>query len=54
MVIEELRAYGDAEFSGRATDVDPEEGSFAEIARQYGVLAKEVEAVKREIAQLEE
>ncbi|KAJ5779293.1 hypothetical protein N7457_007013 [Penicillium paradoxum] len=54
MVIGELRAYGDAEFSRPDTDLDADEGSFEDIARQYGVLAREVEAVKREIAQLEE
>ncbi|KAJ5415603.1 hypothetical protein N7465_004298 [Penicillium sp. CMV-2018d] len=53
MTIQELRAYGDVEVSDPATEVDADEGSFADIARQYGVLAREVEEVKMEIARLE-
>lgn len=53
MTIQELRAYGDVEVADPATDVDADEGSFADIARRYGVLAREVEEVKMEIARLE-
>lgn len=53
MTIQELRAYGDVEVSDPATDIDADEGSFADIARRYGVLAREVEEVKMEIARLE-
>jgi diphthamide biosynthesis protein 3 len=54
LALEELRAYGDVDASGSITDFDVDEGSFAEIARQYGGLARELETVKREIAHLEE
>ncbi|KAJ5505959.1 hypothetical protein LT330_001423 [Penicillium expansum] len=53
MTIQELRAYGDVEMSDPATDIDVDEGSFADIARRYGILAREIEEVKMEIARLE-
>ncbi|KGO78467.1 hypothetical protein PITC_069300 [Penicillium italicum] len=43
MTIQELRAYGDVEVSDPVTDIDADEGSFADIARRFGVLAREVE-----------
>ncbi|KAJ5179804.1 hypothetical protein N7492_003014 [Penicillium capsulatum] len=52
--IEELKRYGDvettAETSTSSTDTDG--GTMAEIARRYGVLAREVEHVRMEIARL--
>ncbi|KAJ5720772.1 uncharacterized protein N7483_008706 [Penicillium malachiteum] len=59
MAIEELKRYGGADDgSADSTDVernrDVESGTLAEIARRYGVLAKEVEDVKMEIARLGE
>ncbi|KAJ5972371.1 uncharacterized protein N7479_002289 [Penicillium vulpinum] len=51
MTAQELRAYGDIEMSDSVIDIADDE--FAEIARRYGVLAKEVEEVKMEIARLE-
>ncbi|EKV04888.1 zf-CSL-domain-containing protein [Penicillium digitatum] len=53
MTVQELRAYGDVEMSDPVTDIQADEGSFADIARRYGVLAREVEDVKMEIARLE-
>ncbi|KAJ5169379.1 uncharacterized protein N7500_002162 [Penicillium coprophilum] len=53
MTIQELRAFGDVEMSDLATDIPVDEGTFEDIARRYGVLAKEVEEVKMEIARLE-
>lgn len=53
MTVQELRAYGDVEMSDPATDIPPDEGTFEDIARRYGVLAREVEEVKMEIARLE-
>ncbi|KAJ5138779.1 uncharacterized protein N7515_003627 [Penicillium bovifimosum] len=49
VALEELRAYGDVD-AGPIADFDVDEGSFAEIARQYGYLARELETVKRAIA----
>ncbi|KAJ5627382.1 hypothetical protein N7528_004809 [Penicillium herquei] len=58
MAIEELKRYGGADDgSADSTDErsrDVESGTLAEIARRYGVLAKEVEDVKMEIARLGE
>ncbi|KAJ5701889.1 hypothetical protein N7488_009437 [Penicillium malachiteum] len=58
MAIEELKRYGGADDgSTDSTDErsrDVESGTLAEIARRYGVLAKEVEDVKMEIARLGE
>ena len=53
MTVQELRAYGDVEVSDPAADTDADEGTYADIARRYGALAKEVEEVKMEIARLE-
>ncbi|KAJ5567285.1 hypothetical protein N7535_006591 [Penicillium sp. DV-2018c] len=54
VALEELRAYGDVDASGPIADFDVDEASFAEIAHQYGCLARELETVKGEIAHLEE
>ncbi|KAJ5160823.1 uncharacterized protein N7482_007827 [Penicillium canariense] len=59
LAIEELEQYGDAEVSGTAvvgTDrvSDKDGGTLAEIARQYGRLVRDVEAVRMEIARLGE
>ncbi|KAJ6089908.1 hypothetical protein N7467_005124 [Penicillium canescens] len=54
MAIEELETYGDVEVSGSARDIPADGGSLAEIARRYGVLAREVESTKMEIARLGE
>jgi diphthamide biosynthesis protein 3 len=51
MTVQELRAYGDVEMSD--PDIVVDEGTFEDIARRYGILAKEVEEVKIEIARLE-
>ena len=53
MTVQELRAYGDVQVSDPVADVDADEGTYADIARRYGVLAREVEEVKMEIARLE-
>ncbi|KAJ5504401.1 hypothetical protein N7463_007275 [Penicillium fimorum] len=53
MTVQELRAYGDVEMSDPATSIAVDEGTFEDIARRYGVLAREVEEVKMEIARLE-
>ncbi|KAJ5205854.1 hypothetical protein N7491_003522 [Penicillium cf. griseofulvum] len=53
MTVQELRAYGDVEMSDPATDIPADEGTFEDIARRYGVLARETEEVKMEIARLE-
>ncbi|KAI2708934.1 hypothetical protein CBS147333_3299 [Penicillium roqueforti] len=52
MTIQELRAYGDVEVSD-PVDIDADEGTFPDIARRYGVLAREIEEVKMKIARLE-
>lgn len=52
MTIQELRDYGDVEVSD-PVDIDADEGTFPDIARRYGVLAREIEEVKMEIARLE-
>ncbi|KZN85641.1 Uncharacterized protein EN45_098310 [Penicillium chrysogenum] len=53
MTVQELRAYGDVQVSDPVADIDADEGTYADIARRYGVLAREVEEVKMEIARLE-
>lgn len=52
MTIQELRAYGDVGVSD-PVDIDADEGTFPDIARRYGVLAREIEEVKMKIARLE-
>ncbi|KAJ5703601.1 hypothetical protein N7493_011526 [Penicillium malachiteum] len=58
MAMEELKRYGGADDGSTDTtderSRDVESGTLAEIARRYGVLAKEVEDVKMEIARLGE
>lgn len=59
IAIEELKRYGGVEdVNLESGDIDRgsavESGTLAEIARRYGVLAKEVEDVKIEIARLGE
>ncbi|OQD87665.1 hypothetical protein PENANT_c005G06546 [Penicillium antarcticum] len=54
MAIEELKTYGDKEVSGSAGDIPADGGTLAEIARQYGALARDVQTVKMEIARLGE
>ncbi|CAG7945859.1 unnamed protein product [Penicillium nalgiovense] len=53
MTVQELGAYGDMEVSDPVADIDADEGTYADIARRYGVLAREAEEVKMEIARLE-
>ncbi|KAJ5273389.1 hypothetical protein N7478_008514 [Penicillium angulare] len=59
IAIEELKRYGDVEgVESKSGGVDQSTGfgggTLAEIARRYGVLAKEIEDVKIEIARLGE
>ncbi|KAJ6017140.1 hypothetical protein N7451_000519 [Penicillium sp. IBT 35674x] len=54
IAIEELRRYGDVEGAASESASIDRSSTFAEIARRYGVLAKEVERVKLEIARLGE
>lgn len=54
MAVEELETYGDVEVPGSARDIPADGGTLAEIARQYGILAREVESAKMEIARLGE
>ncbi|KAJ5949234.1 hypothetical protein N7454_000818 [Penicillium verhagenii] len=51
---EELRRYGDVEGATSESGNIDRSSTLAEIARRYGVLAKEVEGVKMEIARLGE
>ncbi|KAJ5655921.1 hypothetical protein N7507_007871 [Penicillium longicatenatum] len=50
IAIEELRRYGDVEGAASESSSIDHSSTLAEIARRYGVLAKEVEAVKMDIA----
>lgn len=54
IAIEELRRYGDVEGAASEPGSIDRSSTLAEIARRYGVLAKEVEGVKMEIARLGE
>ncbi|KAJ5533101.1 hypothetical protein N7494_009653 [Penicillium frequentans] len=54
IAIEELRRYGNVEGAPSESGSIDRSNTFAEIARRYGVLAKEVEGVKMEIARLGE
>lgn len=51
--IEELKNYETVEKDERGGSGSRESGPMAEIARRYGELAQEVEAVKMEIRRLE-
>lgn len=53
--VQELKSYGDVEVESGETDRNgPEGGTLAEIARRYGILVREVETVRMEIARLGE
>ena len=56
VAIEELKRYGDAEVSEvtGAHHTGRGGGTMAEIARQYRILAQEVETIRMEIARLGE
>ncbi|KAJ5585529.1 uncharacterized protein N7459_005329 [Penicillium hispanicum] len=56
LAIEELKRYGDVDMpEGTGADrTGGDGGTLAEIARRYGVLAKEVEVIRMEIARLGE
>ncbi|CAG8904609.1 unnamed protein product [Penicillium egyptiacum] len=53
MTVQELRAYGDVDVSDAVADIDADERTYVDIARRYGILAREVEEVKMEIARSE-
>ncbi|KAJ5762448.1 uncharacterized protein N7511_005830 [Penicillium nucicola] len=54
MAIQELKTCGDVEASDSAGDIPVDRDTVAGIARQYGVLVRDVETVQMEIARLEQ